>query len=113
MTATLVNGYQLILCTCPTTEVAKKIARYLVESNLAACVNILPEITSIYRWEDKTEIQPEILLLIKSAKHVYPQLEAAIIELHPYDTPEIIAIPIQEGHPKYLQWLDSTLLTHT
>jgi periplasmic divalent cation tolerance protein len=86
MTMPLSDDYQIILCTCPTTEVAKKIATHLVESNLAACVNILPEITSIYRWENKTEVQP-------------------------YDTPEIIAIPIQDGHPKYLQWLDMALLS--
>lgn len=101
--------YQIIFCTCPSSEVAKKIATQLVESNLAACVNILPELTSVYRWENKTETQTEILLMIKSTANLYHQLEKAIIEQHPYDTPEIIALPIKQGLTKYLKWIDASV----
>ena len=95
----------LILTNCPDETSANQIARQLVESRLAACVNILPRVQSIYHWQGNIESAAEIPLLIKSTAAAYPALEQAIATLHPYDTPEIIAIPICQGLPAYLNWI--------
>ncbi len=95
----------LILTNCPDEESANSIALALVESKLAACVNILPRMQSIYRWQGVVESATEIPLFIKSTVTNYPALEAAIRERHPYDVPEIIALPIQAGLPAYLNWV--------
>ena len=95
----------LILTNCPDEESANAIALALVESKLAACVNILPRMQSIYRWQGVVESATEIPLFIKSTVTNYPALEAAIRERHPYDLPEIIALPIQAGLPAYLNWV--------
>ena len=95
----------LILTNCPDEASANAIALALVESKLAACVNILPRVQSIYRWQGVVESSTEIPLFIKSTVTNYPALEAAIRERHPYDVPEIIALPIQAGLPAYLNWV--------
>lgn len=95
----------LILTNCPDEESANAIALALVESKLAACVNILPRVQSIYRWQGVVESATEIPLFFKSTVTNYPALEAAIRERHPYDVPEIIALPIQAGLPAYLNWV--------
>ncbi len=95
----------LSLTKCPDEESANAIALALVESKLAACVNILPRVQSIYRWQGVVESATEIPLFIKSTVTNYPALEAAIRERHPYDVPEIIALPIQAGLPAYLNWV--------
>ncbi|UCV15104.1 divalent-cation tolerance protein CutA [Quatrionicoccus australiensis] len=95
----------LILCNCPDEEVANRIALAVLESGLAACVNILPRIQSLYRWQGKIESATEIPLFIKSTAANYPALEAAIQKLHPYDIPEIIALPVERGLPAYLNWV--------
>ena len=95
----------LILTNCPDEAVANAIALAVVESGLAACVNILPRVQSIYRWQGAVESATEIPLLIKSTAANYAALEAAILERHPYDVPEIIALPIERGLPAYLNWL--------
>jgi periplasmic divalent cation tolerance protein len=95
----------LIITNCPDEEVANAIALALVEEELAACVNILPRVQSIYRWQGAVESASEIPLLIKSTAANYPALEKRITELHPYDLPEIIALPITHGLPAYLNWL--------
>ena len=95
----------LILTNCPDEESANAIALALVESKLAACVNILPRMQSIYRWQGVVESATEIPLFIKSTVTNYPALEAAVRERHPYDVPEIIALPIQAGLPAYLNWV--------
>ena len=95
----------LILTNCPDEESANAIALALVEAKLAACVNILPRVQSIYRWQGVVESATEIPLFIKSTVTNYPALEAAIRERHPYDVPEIIALPIQAGLPAYLNWV--------
>ncbi|MGZ8182454.1 MAG: divalent-cation tolerance protein CutA [Methylobacter sp.] len=100
---------ELILCTCPDKDSANKLARLLVEKNLAACVNILPGLTSIYSWEGQIESVQEHLLLIKSAKTNYQAIEIALFKHHPYEVPEIIAIPVERGLPEYLDWIDSCL----
>jgi periplasmic divalent cation tolerance protein len=101
--------HQLILCTCPDRDTADKIARQLVTGQLAACVNILPGILSVYTWQGQVESAQEHLLLIKSSKDRYQALEAAIRDNHPYDVPEIIAVPVEAGLPEYLHWIDSCL----
>jgi periplasmic divalent cation tolerance protein len=95
----------LILCTCPDQVTAERIAETLVGERLAACVNLVPGLTSVYRWEGRIQRDTELLLLIKTRAAVYPLLEARIRELHPYQTPEIIALPIQTGTAAYLDWI--------
>ncbi|MBS1186722.1 MAG: cation tolerance protein CutA [Burkholderiaceae bacterium] len=89
----------------PDTETAQKIAQALVGRQLAACVNILPGVQSVYRWQGKVEQAQEISLLIKTRRACYAAVEAVVGELHPYEVPEIIALPINAGLPKYLEWL--------
>jgi len=84
---------------------AERIAETVVGERLAACVNIVPGLTSIYRWEGQIQRDAELLLLIKTRQEVYPLLEARIRELHPYQIPEIIALPIQIGSAAYLDWI--------
>lgn len=95
----------LILTNCPDEASANAIALALVEERLAACVNLLPRVQSIYRWQGAVESAVEVPLLIKTTAAAYPALEAAIRERHPYDVPEIIALPITAGLPAYLNWL--------
>jgi periplasmic divalent cation tolerance protein len=95
----------LVITNCPDEDSANSIALALVESRLAACVNILPRMQSIYRWQGNIESAPEILLLIKSTAAAYPALESRIRELHPYEVPEIVALPIDRGLPEYLNWV--------
>ena len=95
----------LVLCNCPDEEVANRIALAVLESGQAACVNILPRAQSLYRWQGKIESATEIPLFIKSTAANYPALEAAIQKLHPYDIPEIIALPVERGLPAYLNWV--------
>ncbi|NJM12108.1 MAG: divalent-cation tolerance protein CutA [Synechococcaceae cyanobacterium SM1_2_3] len=95
----------LILCTCPDPATAERIAQTVVSERLAACVNIVPGLTSIYRWQGQIEHQSELLLLIKTREAIYPLLETRIRELHPYETPEIISLSILAGSAPYLDWL--------
>jgi periplasmic divalent cation tolerance protein len=101
--------YQIILCTCPDQDTAEKIAHLLVNDKLAACVNILPGIASIYLWHEKIESAREHLLLIKANKTSYQIIEKTIKKHHPYEIPEIIAVAIENGLPEYLSWIDSCL----
>jgi periplasmic divalent cation tolerance protein len=101
---------QIILCTCPDFDTAHKIAHYLVTAKLAACINILPAVTSVYEWQGQIETAQEQLLLIKSCQSHYPSIEAEIKRLHPYELPEVIAIAIENGFPDYLKWINSCLL---
>ncbi|MEN6495517.1 MAG: divalent-cation tolerance protein CutA [Thermoguttaceae bacterium] len=86
-------------------EEAQQIAVTLVEERLAACVQVLGPITSTYRWQDAIETSEEWLCLIKSRQDLYPQLEEAICRIHPYEVPEILAVPVVAGSPSYLAWL--------
>ena len=96
---------QIVFCTVPDLETGQRIAEWLVEYRLAACVNLLPDIKSVYRWKGELCTDSEILLMIKSGMADYTELEAAIRELHPYELPEIIAVPLSNGLPKYLEWV--------
>ncbi len=100
-------SYQLILNTCPDFVTAKRLATQIVENNLAACVNILPNLTSIYHWQGKVETAQEHLLLIKAPCQQYASIEHFLAAHHPYDVPEIISFSIEKGLPEYLQWITS------
>lgn len=95
----------LVLTNLPDRESAESLAQHLVEGQLAACVNILGPCRSVYRWKGSVEAADEVPLLIKTIEARYPALEAAIRERHPYEIPEIIAVPIVDGLPDYLAWL--------
>jgi len=99
----------LVLSTCPDVDTAQAIAEQLVAERLAACVNILPELRSLYRWQGAVETASEHLLLIKTSRTLYPRLEQRINELHPYDVPEVIAVPVDLGLPAYLTWVRESL----
>jgi periplasmic divalent cation tolerance protein len=95
----------LVLTNCPDAACAERIARALVDARLAACVNILAPARSVYRWQGAVEQADEVPLLIKTTAGRYTALEAAIRQHHPYEVPEIVALPIGRGLPAYLQWL--------
>lgn len=95
----------LVVTNVPTAELATAIAASLVEQGVAACVNILPAVQSVYRWQGKIEQAVEIPLLIKTIVSRYTELEAAICAMHPHEIPEIIAIDIDAGLPAYLNWI--------
>lgn len=99
----------LVITTCPDGETAAKLARILVEARLAACVNIVPGIQSVYRWKGELVTDHEHLLLAKTRSDVYPQLEAAIRANHPYELPEVVMVPMAQGSTEYLNWLNSVL----
>lgn len=84
---------------------AVKIARALVESHLAACVNIVPRVTSIYKWKEEVCEEAEVMLIIKTQQDRLEELKATLDELHPYEVPELIVMPITDGLPDYLSWL--------
>lgn len=99
----------LILTTTESDAQARKIAEALVEQRLAACVNILPRIQSVYRWKGAVETAEEHLLIIKTSNALAEQVRAAIKEMHSYELPEIIAIGIDSGSQEYLQWLSDSI----
>src|SRR4029450_333335 len=101
-------GELIVLVTCPRAG-AEQIARPLVEEGLAACVNIVPAVTSVFRWQDKVEVEPEELMIIKTNRARWPFLEKRVKELHSYDTPEIISLLVEDGYKPYLDWLNSAL----
>ena len=96
----------VVLSTCPTAEEAGKIARRLVEKRLAACVNILAGARSVYHWQGAIEENEEILLLIKSRRDLFATLRAELERIHSYEVPEVIALPIVDGSPSSLDWLE-------
>lgn len=95
----------LVITNLPDADSAGRIGRLLVEQRLAACVNILAPCTSVYRWNDALETATEIPLLIKTTLARYPALQAALTAAHPYELPEIVAVPLLEGLPAYLAWV--------
>src|SRR5579859_3613417 len=93
------------MTTTDSEETAAWITRVVVEQRVAACAQVIGPITSTYWWEGKIETAKEWLCLIKSRQELYPQLEAAIREAHSYDVPEILAVPVTDGNPMYLNWI--------
>ncbi len=96
---------RIVFCTCPSAEIAERIARTLVEERLAACVNAMRGLVSTYRWKDAIEVDDEVLLLIKTTADRLDALETRLIELHPYELPELLAIEPVAGSARYLAWL--------
>ena len=100
--------YLLVLSTCPGSITAKQIANAVVADNLAACVQTIPEVHSVFRWLNRTDAADEYLLLMKTTARRYQDLERKIRSLHPYELPEIIAVPITAGFDQYLSWIDNS-----
>jgi len=103
------EGAIIVFLTAANGEEATRLADLLIGAHLAACVQILPEMESVYRWEGKIERQSEILLLAKTTMAKFADLEREVRVLHSYETPEIVAIPIVAGSTPYLEWLDDSL----
>ena len=99
----------VILCTCPDEAVASRLAAGLVEEQLAACVNILPGIRSIYRWQGTVSDDSEVLMMIKSLASRFEELETWLLEHHPYDVPEVLALPVEKISADYLAWIDASV----
>ena len=95
----------VVFITASNEDEAAKISRALVEEHLAGCVNIIKGIRSIYHWQGKIEDEPEVLMMAKTQRHLFPALSKKVKELHPYTVPEILALPIVEGSAEYLDWL--------
>jgi periplasmic divalent cation tolerance protein len=95
----------ICFCTCPDPATAERIAGTLVGERLAACVNILPGLRSVYRWQGAVESADEVLLLVKTAPDRYPALQRRLPELHPYELPELVAVETGFGLPDYLRWI--------
>jgi periplasmic divalent cation tolerance protein len=100
------DNARIVLCTCPDGDTAERLADGMLAARLAACVNILPAVRSLYYWQGQLESAEEIQLLIKTTAQALPRLEQYIQQQHPYEVPEIIAIPVVAGSPAYLQWLE-------
>lgn len=99
----------LVLSTAPSREEARRIGRALVERRLAACVNLASPTESIYRWKGNVETAEECLLLIKTTSGAFAQLRDALLDLHPYDVPECIALPVADGSAAYLDWITESV----
>jgi len=95
----------LVLVTVPTAEQAAALARALVEERLAACGNVVPGLRSIYRWEGQVHDEAEALLLLKTTRARFEPLRQAVLRLHPYQVPEVLALPVEAGSAPYLEWL--------
>lgn len=95
----------LVYITVPDEAVGRQIAEALIERRLAACVNMVPQIVSVYRWEGEVQIDSEGLLLAKTRSTLVPKLRTAVAELHPYSVPAISTVPLEHVHPPYLEWL--------
>jgi periplasmic divalent cation tolerance protein len=95
----------VVLVTAPSEEVGTELGRRLVEERLAACVNLVPGLRSLFHWEGKVAREAEVLLILKSRRGLWDRLRATVREIHPYDVPEILALPVVHGDPDYLAWL--------
>ena len=101
----LTGGYLVVLSTCPDTGTAADIARILLDDGLAACVNILPGVRSMYVWKGSVQSDAEVLMIIKTAAVNFDRLRETLVAAHPYELPEVVALEIADGHHPYLQWL--------
>lgn len=102
-------AHGLAFVTCPDRETAERIAGDLVSARLAACVNILEGLTSVYAWEGRIEKDAEYLLLIKSRRELFSKIQDAVVRLHPYELPEVVWVAMGAGLPGYLQWIDDSV----
>ena len=99
----------IVLSTCGNATEAEKLARHLIDNRLAACVNVVPGLLSYYRWQGKVENDAELLLLIKTSRGLVDEVRSVVEELHSYELPELIVVPIVDGSRAYLDWLDGEL----
>ena len=110
LSSVMQNEFAIILTTVDSRESAQKIAHTLVERRLAACVNIVPGIESVYRWKGEIESAKELLLVIKTAADRFEQVRELLIELHSYELPECVMLKIEQGSAEYLEWLGEALM---
>lgn len=103
------TGLIQVNCNCPDEDIATELANSIVELKLAACVNIVSNIKSVYRWQGKIERDMEVQMQIKTSTDLYPELERQIVRLHPYDIAEIVALPVINGNGEYIDWLKGNL----
>lgn len=104
------DDYIMVLTTCNSSETSSLIAEALISNKIAACVNIIKGVESVYQWQGKIEHDKEILLIIKTRGSLFSQVEETIQELHSYELPEIIAVPLKTGEKNYLNWIQSATL---
>jgi len=95
----------LVFTTLPSAEKAAELGKVLVEERLAACANLIPAVRSIYRWQGKVQDENEVLVLLKTRAEHLERLKLRILELHPYEVPEVLAVPVEAGYQPYLEWL--------
>lgn len=105
----IATPYCVVLCTCPTLEVAQSISTAIIDARLAACTNIVPHINAIFRWEDKVEQIAEAQIMIKTRLDKLEKLEKLVFSLHPYTVPEWIAFPVVAGSKDYCDWIDASV----
>lgn len=103
------SKYILVLNTCPDLQTAESIANILVDQQLAACVNIVPGVISVYQWKGQVEKEQEALLIAKTRADKFSQVTNTIKTRHPYELPEVISVPINDGLPEYLSWIDDNV----
>jgi len=101
----------ILVCTCPDAATARRLAGGLLERKLAACVNILPEIRSMYRWQGELHDDGEALMVVKTVQQAYAEVEAWLLQHHPYDVPEVLAVQVQAGSAAYLEWVQNEVET--
>lgn len=101
----------VVLVTVPSVEAGHSIARALVAEHLAACVNVVPGLRSVFFWEGRLQEEPEALLVVKTRRECYDALQRRVIELHSYSVPEVLALPVEAGSPTYLAWVEETVRT--
>jgi periplasmic divalent cation tolerance protein len=99
------DGYILVVSTVPDRETGINIGNVLVKSRLAACVNIVPGVTSIYEWKDEVYNEGELVLFIKTRESLFEEVREKVLEIHPYEVPEVISVKIERGHVPYLSWI--------
>ena len=99
----------IVLSTCPSREEAKRIARGLVEERLAACVNVVDGVLSVYQWQGSVHESDEVMLVVKSRRDLLGRLQERLAGMHSYEVPEVMAIPVAEGLPAYIEWMDREL----
>lgn len=101
--------FAMVLVTTPNLRVARKLAGAVLDARLAACANLVPGLESHYVWQGKRERTREVLMVMKTTRRQLAALEALILELHPYDTPEVIALPLNQGNVRYLKWITDSV----
>jgi periplasmic divalent cation tolerance protein len=105
------TDYLIAITTCPSREVAERLAGLVLEQHLVACVNMLPGAQSWYYYEDELMQDQEVVMLMKTRADCYPHLQTLLLKAHPYEEPELIVLPIQAGSPSYFAWMDNVLIS--